>query len=112
VPWAADGSKRRAERFELGGKYSAAVRSSSIRKLPTIERAAEAVPEYKTQQIVLRPHFTSAFTSSFTLQKWPSAESVGKKTLDIAPLQRVGFFALLKKQADMHERSQGLQKQF
>ncbi len=33
------------------------------------------------------------------------------KTLDIAPLQRVGFFALLKKQADMLERSQGLPKQ-
>ena len=32
------------------------------------------------------------------------------KKLDIAPRQRVGFFALLKKQADMLERSQGLPK--
>jgi hypothetical protein len=33
------------------------------------------------------------------------------KKLEMAPLQHVGFFALLKKQADMHERSQGLPKQ-
>jgi hypothetical protein len=33
------------------------------------------------------------------------------KKLEMAPLQHVGFFALLKKQADMHERSQGLVKQ-
>jgi hypothetical protein len=33
------------------------------------------------------------------------------KQLEMAPLQHVGFFALLKKQADMHERSQGLAKQ-
>ena len=45
------------------------------------------------------------------------AEKVGRpqnqwvRTFDIAPRQRVGFFALLKKQADMLERSQGLPKQ-
>ena len=33
------------------------------------------------------------------------------KTFDIAPHQRVGFFAFHKKQADMLERSQGLPKQ-
>ena len=33
------------------------------------------------------------------------------KKLDIAPRQRVGFFALLKKQAYMLEGSQGLPKQ-
>ncbi|HUP78039.1 MAG TPA: hypothetical protein VM260_05695, partial [Pirellula sp.] len=33
-----------------------------------------------------------------------SAESVGKK-FDMTSLQRVGFFAFLKKQADMLERS-------
>ena len=32
------------------------------------------------------------------------------KGFDMAPRQRVGFFALLKKQADMLERSQGLPK--
>jgi hypothetical protein len=33
------------------------------------------------------------------------------KKREMALLQHVGFFALLKKQADMHERSQGLPKQ-
>ncbi len=47
----------------------------------------------------------------------PSASKIGSpqnqwvKKLEMAPLQHVGFFALLKKQADMHERSQGLPKQ-
>jgi hypothetical protein len=34
------------------------------------------------------------------------------KKLEMAPLQHVGFFALLKKQADLHERSQGLRSSF
>jgi hypothetical protein len=34
------------------------------------------------------------------------------KKLEMAPLQQVGFFALLKKQADLHERSQGLRSSF
>jgi hypothetical protein len=38
-------------------------------------------------------------------------QNLWAKTFDTAPLQRVGFFALLKKQADMLERSQGLPKQ-
>jgi hypothetical protein len=38
-------------------------------------------------------------------------QNVWVKELDLAPRQRVGFFAFLKKQADMLERSQGLPKQ-
>lgn len=38
-------------------------------------------------------------------------QNVWVKKLDLAPRQRVGFFALLKKQANILQRSQGLPKQ-
>ena len=59
---------------------------------------------------------TLQFPNGATLAKVPLRDlglpqNQWVKKLEIAPLQHVGFFALLKKQADMHERSQGLPKQ-
>jgi len=52
-----------------------------------------------------------AIESRIDFGKLASPQNLWAKTFDTAPRQRVGFFALLKKQADMLERSQGLPKQ-